>query len=253
MERRKAYSFRTLYMIMHVVNYIIFLSSDGIFKRSFLSDFPFLAYVISFIYFISINLYVEVIKHDSFYTPDPENPVTGRNLKYCEICQSYTPIRACHCRDCNRCVLRRDHHCPWTNMCIGRNNHAYFYLYTITEGIIDTICIAIIADQLWHTPFDSSYIKNTWKSIFLIPWAGFGAYSGIVLFIQHTDLMLKNITVWEYLRWGKITYLAHSQFKHSPFNKGWKGNIIEFFTMAKNKKEWDDPLTNTHGLSENKA
>ena len=33
---------------------------------------------------------------------------------YCYICEANIPPRAFHCKQCNRCILRRDHHCVFT-------------------------------------------------------------------------------------------------------------------------------------------
>lgn len=32
--------------------------------------------------------------------------------RFCTICNFEQPIRAKHCRDCDRCVALHDHHCP---------------------------------------------------------------------------------------------------------------------------------------------
>ena len=52
----------------------------------------------------------------------------------CPTCEVICTADSRHCYICNRCVERFDHHCPWVNNCIGINNHAYFYLYVITQA-----------------------------------------------------------------------------------------------------------------------
>lgn len=56
-----------------------------------------------------------------------------RNL-YCIKCDFFKPMRARHCRVCNRCVLRFDHHCPWTGNCIGRANMKVFVQFLFHTG-----------------------------------------------------------------------------------------------------------------------
>ena len=53
----------------------------------------------------------------------------------CPTCEVICTADSRHCYICNRCVERFDHHCPWVNNCVGINNHAYFYLYVITQAI----------------------------------------------------------------------------------------------------------------------
>lgn len=33
--------------------------------------------------------------------------------RYCTVCNLEQPIRARHCKHCERCVASYDHHCPW--------------------------------------------------------------------------------------------------------------------------------------------
>jgi len=39
------------------------------------------------------------------------------------------PLRAHHCRACNKDVLLMDHHCPWLLNCVGLNNHRFFLMF----------------------------------------------------------------------------------------------------------------------------
>lgn len=51
------------------------------------------------------------------------------DLRYCTVCNIEQPLRAKHCRSCNKCVSTYDHHCPWLGNCIGERNRKYFYLF----------------------------------------------------------------------------------------------------------------------------
>lgn len=72
--------------------------------------------------------------------------------RYCTVCGLDQPLRAKHCKDCNRCVAQYDHHCPWIGTfdtfisslhflgtCIGEKNHLLFYFFLIFQ-LIELIC-----------------------------------------------------------------------------------------------------------------
>lgn len=67
-----------------------------------------------------------------YYVPQVQLP-NGESidLRYCDKCNIYQPIRTRHCHDCGRCTRCFDHHCPWIGNCVGENNRRYFlpFLY----------------------------------------------------------------------------------------------------------------------------
>jgi hypothetical protein len=58
---------------------------------------------------------------------------TGR--KFCQSCRMFKPVRAHHCRQTGRCVLKMDHYCNWISTCIGYANYKYFLLFILYTSI----------------------------------------------------------------------------------------------------------------------
>ena len=59
---------------------------------------------------------------------------TIQNNKICDegLCKGrFKPLRAHHCKICNKCTLKMDHHCPWVLNCVGVYSHKSFYLTQI--------------------------------------------------------------------------------------------------------------------------
>lgn len=53
------------------------------------------------------------------------------NWSLCNKCESYRPLRAHHCRICNRCINKMDHHCPWIGNCVGQDNQRSFVQFLV--------------------------------------------------------------------------------------------------------------------------
>lgn len=70
--------------------------------------------------------------------------------RLCHTCKCLRPLRAKHCRICNRCVSYFDHHCPFIYNCVGLRNRTWFFLFVMSVAIncsftiyFATYCIAI--------------------------------------------------------------------------------------------------------------
>lgn len=70
--------------------------------------------------------------------------------RLCHTCRCLRPLRAKHCRICNRCISYFDHHCPFIYNCVGLKNRTWFFLFVMSVAIncsftiyFATYCIAI--------------------------------------------------------------------------------------------------------------
>ena len=53
----------------------------------------------------------------------------------CVVCNADKHERVCHCRQCERCVLRMDHHCNWIRNCVGLHNHKFFLCLVVWQMV----------------------------------------------------------------------------------------------------------------------
>ncbi|CAI5529091.1 unnamed protein product, partial [Closterium sp. Naga37s-1] len=80
--------------------------------------------------------------------------------RWCPYCRVQQPVRAKHCYDCGRCVLRFDHHCFWVSTCIGLRNHARFWsrVYLVLE-----CCLTCWSLLICLSAFTAPVSPNHWS------------------------------------------------------------------------------------------
>ena len=149
--------------------------------------------------------------------------------KFCTKCGFAPPLRAHHCKICNKCVATFDHHCMFIGTCIGERNHCRFWWFLSTQMVGIFLCCNIvyscpygIHNFFWSDDDDDS--KNFWVKPAIIILAKSYLYpltfAAVVMWIVHTCLATSNSTTFE---WGKgashIDYMKGIEPQDVPFSK----------------------------------
>ena len=245
-HKRKVRNLRPDILFLHYICLPVFLFTNTKASIGFLGDEPILFYIYIFLFSAALMLYSKACECPG-YVDKNYSPKDIKDHYFCKECQMYIPIRASHCNNCGHCVLRRDHHCPWTNQCIGRDNHVYFYFWVITESILMLIVFLDVLFSMFNKMEITNWLKSYFLHIIFLPVLFFDLFHVASLTFTHTLMICNNKTVWEIKRAGSITYLQNAI--RNPFDQGVFNNIIEFFTMKRDKKEWTVPEINLDDLS----
>ncbi|KAM4019512.1 palmitoyltransferase ZDHHC12 [Anomaloglossus baeobatrachus] len=150
-------------------------------------------------------------------------------MRRCGYCLLKQPMRARHCKSCQRCVRRYDHHCPWIENCVGEKNHRVFILYLALQ-----LLVLLWAVRIAWSGFHSAGIWSEWlrTNLFLLAaLAVVGVFTAVValLLVSHMYLISCNITTWEFMSHHRIAYLKQRDSDTSPFDRGLIRNLWSFF------------------------
>lgn len=146
---------------------------------------------------------------------------------FCSICNVHKPLRAKHCYDCNKCVLKFDHHCHWLGTCVGYMNHRKFWWYAVLET---PLCVWTCA--LYCNAFTESKTSYTWLQnglvVALLIFLMLCIIFLVALILFHSYLILTNQTTYEIIRRGRLDYMRNVPRNVKPFSRGYVKNIISF-------------------------
>ncbi|ETI25928.1 hypothetical protein G647_02705 [Cladophialophora carrionii CBS 160.54] len=134
---------------------------------------------------------------------------------FCIQCMIRKPLRAKHCRRCNRCVAKHDHHCPWIHNCVGNNNirHFYIYILSMAVGIVLYIRLVLSYLELLPPPSDDALsqchilspslctfvLRDPW-TVALAFWATLQLVWVTMLIVVQTIQITKNQTTYENMK-----------------------------------------------------
>ncbi|XP_050417022.1 uncharacterized protein LOC126830658 [Patella vulgata] len=153
----------------------------------------------------------------------------GRNplSQLCHTCRTVKPVRAKHCRICNRCIKEFDHHCPYIYNCVGYKNRTWFFGFTLSIFIAviltDYLCYYILTVRGWD-----------WLVAIGLLEAAFFSIGITVVFWMSVVHAAINLTTNERINRKRYKYLKDGKGNYyNPFNRGVKNNILEFFHIKK--------------------
>ena len=238
-DKRKPRYLRNFCIYLHYVSMIAYTFAPcTIYSESFFSKKPIFYLFMNSLLYIAMHFYKESCGYPGYQT---EEPAKTDGLFYSQDALMHCQVRACYCRECKRIILRRDHHCPWTSNCIGRDNNLAFLYYTVFETLMGFFILLDAIRAIYICWFEE---RIYFKSILTMFMGGVGLFDEVFvggLIYQNFRNAMKNVTVWENRCRESITYLKEYPPWSSPFNKGWKENLKEFFTMKEKKMEWPLP------------
>ncbi|KAK5643123.1 hypothetical protein RI129_006968 [Pyrocoelia pectoralis] len=154
--------------------------------------------------------------------------------RLCHSCRCLRPLRAKHCRICNRCVSYFDHHCPFIYNCVGLKNRLWFFLFVMSVAIncsytiyFATYCIAIEGFGILYT----------------LGLLGAFVFSGLGWILTCTSVLhaCMNLTTNEMFNYKRYPYLRDKRGRYAnPFSRGPILNLIEFLFCTPDDYDEDD-------------
>ncbi|XP_036360505.1 probable protein S-acyltransferase 23 isoform X2 [Octopus sinensis] len=158
--------------------------------------------------------------------------------RLCHTCQIVKPMRAKHCRICNRCVREFDHHCPYIYNCVGYTNRVWFFGFAssiaLMCAITDYLCYYMLKYHEWN-----------WLVVIGFCQSGIFTFVAGVIPVMTIIHAAMNLTTNERINYRRCYYLKDGKGNfYNPYNQGLKNNILEFLHLRHPQRLQDLEILN---------
>ncbi|XP_059478437.1 uncharacterized protein LOC132198416 [Neocloeon triangulifer] len=183
---------------------------------------------------LNTDSYHRAIRQIPYYDKWKQRNIVLSRL--CHTCRCLRPLRAKHCRICNRCVQYFDHHCPFIYNCVGLRNRMWFFMFVVS-----------IAINCSYTIYFACYCiaLEGWEMMYILGLIEALLFSGLGWILTCTSVLhaAMNLTTNEMFNYKRYPYLRDKRGRyHNPFSRGPLLNLMEFFLCSASVNKEEDFL-----------
>lgn len=183
---------------------------------------------------LSSDAYYRAIKQIPYFDKLKKRNVILTRL--CHSCRCLRPLRAKHCRICNRCVSYFDHHCPFIYNCVGLRNRMWFFLFVLSVAVNCSFTIYFACYCVMIEGFTLLYVLGLLEAV---------VFCGLGWILTCTSILhaCMNLTTNEMFNYKRYPYLRDKRGRYqNPFSRGPILNLLEFFVCLPDRIDENDLL-----------
>lgn len=159
----------------------------------------------------------------------------GTRRRYCPLCRISPPLRAHHCKDCDKCVASFDHHCHFVGTCIAERNHCRFWWFLLVQAVSFNMACEIVGTSSYgiFTVLFPPAPPPPWSQVLHVVVAKGYLYPlrfcAWIMVLIHSWMAVTNSTTFELSKGPRhIDYLQGTKGCDLPFSTGMTGNLRVF-------------------------